>query len=176
MIHFDYEEAICDNPVTSFFFPWTASGCGWISPIHFAWPLACCRSRLCPNPWPVSTWEYFAQIILLPWDVHWVYEWMYKPINILCCRGWEVWVWLTLLPWGTEGRGSSLPLCISCTRGSWKGPKGWFGNTSSPESLSDTETGPCSSSRKDQLGLGCSLKIPVQAEPSYWDVSPALRV
>lgn len=81
MIHFDYEEAICDNPVTSFFFPWTASGCGWISPIHFAWPLACSGSRLCPNPWPVSTWEYFAQIILLPWDVHWVYEWMYKPIS-----------------------------------------------------------------------------------------------
>lgn len=35
---------------------------------------------------------------LFPWDVHWVHEWICKPVSTcFCCRGWEEWVWLTLL-------------------------------------------------------------------------------
>lgn len=135
-----------------------------------AWPLAYSGSRLCPSPWPVPIWEYLAQIILIPWDLHWVHDWCTNqyPLHVLQRLG-GVSVTSTS-PLGHRREGQLLAPVHLLQPRELEGSKGAFGNSSSPGSQSDTETGPCSFSRRDQLGS--RLQIPIQAEPNYWDVSP----
>lgn len=176
MTHFDYEEAICDNPRTSFFLTWTASDCGWISSIHLLDHLLALGADYVPVPgqFPpgnISHRSYFSPGMCIECMSGCTNQY---PLHLLQRLG-GVSVANTS-PLGHRREGQLLVPVHLLQPGELEGSKGAFGNTSSPGSQSDTETGPCSFSRRDQLGPGCSLQIPIQVEPNYWDVSPAQRV
>lgn len=69
MTHTDYEEAICDNPGT-FYFPQTASDCGWILPIHLLDCLFALRAAHVPAAGQFPPRNVLHTSILFSWDMH----------------------------------------------------------------------------------------------------------